>query len=812
VFGQSESEMSRYYLDEADIDTTRTLLESYSREAARMIERELPVPAHVFVLKSSHAFNILDARGAISTAERASWFATMRGQSRAIAALWTQLREQAGHPRGVYQPPALATPPCDPATLTSAPGASLLLEIGTEELPPHVVDSAIEAVAAAVAQLLAGTSLPHGEFRVDATPRRIAVRIDDIAEREPDSTQIRRGPKVASAYDADGNPTPALNGFLKSQSAVLDDLVRIEFNGAEHVALQQAQHGRTAAVVLTDVCSQLATGLHADKNMRWNDPALTFSRPIRWLIALLDTAVLPVTAGTVTAGRTTRVDRQAAQPEIEIATAQQYPQALTDAGIVLDRNQRRSEVLRQARELAAAEGGRLGDDDALVDEITNLVESPVGVLGRFDPKYLALPQQILTTVMRKHQRYLPVLDADGALTSMFVTLANGVCDPAITRAGNENVLRARFADAEFFWNADLVVSLEEFRERLAGLTFAEKVGTMADRSNRIAAVATDLAGTITLSPAEATTLARAGQLAKFDLASQMVVELTSLAGTMAREYASAAGETPEVAAALWEMELPRHQGDSLPTSTAGALLALADRFDLLVAMLATGAKLTGTSDPYGLRRAGLGIVRILRAHPALEQITITAGLAAAAQRLREQGVPVDESATAAAEELIRTRFEQRLRDEDVDPVLIAAVRTTLTTPVRADRLIGHIRDGIDTGGQRFADLVEALQRIMRILPTDTPTGFDRDHLVDDAETALATVLDGIPAAVDLPDWIDTGYTLVEPLTRFFDDVLVMTDDHGLRKARLGLLNTALRRAPSDIDWRDVHLLRQRPQL
>jgi glycyl-tRNA synthetase len=571
VFGQSEYEMSRYYLDEADVDTTRTLLDAYSREAARMITHELPVPAHVFVLKSSHAFNILDARGAISTAERASWFATMRDQSCEVAALWTRLREQAGYPRGVHQPPEPARAPLDPATLTSAAGASLLLEIGTEELPPHVVDATITAVAAKAADLLSATALPHGTIRADATPRRIALRVNDIGEREPDTTQIRRGPRLAAAYDAEGNPTPGLAGFLKAQKAEVGDLVRVEVNGVEHVALEQARAGRTAATVLTEVCSQLVTGLRADQNMRWRDRGLTFSRPIRWLVALLGETVLPVTAGTLTAGRTTRVDRQAVRPLIEIGAAELYEQELTEAGIVLDVRRRRGEVLRQAGELAAAEGGRLGNDEALVDEITNLVESPVGLLGRFDPKYLKLPQQILTTVMRKHQRYLPVFDVDGKLLSMFVAIANGICDPATTRAGNENVLRARFADAEFFWNADLLVSPAEFRTRLAALTFAEKVGTMADRADRIAAVAGELAGLIALPAAEAAALARAGQLAKFDLATHMVIELTSLAGAMAREYAAAAGESPEVATALWEMELPRHQADSLPTTTVGAL-------------------------------------------------------------------------------------------------------------------------------------------------------------------------------------------------------------------------------------------------
>jgi glycyl-tRNA synthetase len=805
--------MSRYYLDEADIEATRGLLDTYSREAERLIESRLPVPAHTFVLKSSHAFNVLDARGAISTTERAKWFQTMRDQSRAIAELWTELRAEAGHPRGVYQARPVATAPVDPATLPTH-GGLLIFEIGTEELPPNVVDATVDVVKRELSRLLGDTTLGHGCIRVDATPRRIAMRVEDVADRESDSVQVRRGPKVAAAYSEDGTPTRALEGFLRAQQVTEAELTRVEVGGAEHVAVERIQQGRTAAVLLTSILSQLVTGLRADKNMSWNDSVLSFSRPIRWLLALLDDTVLPVTAGALTAGRITRGLREAAQPEISVGRAADYDMVVRGEGILIDRRERRAAVVRAAGELAAERAGTI-DVEAeanLVDEITNLVESPVGVLGGFDRKYLELPEQILTTVMRKHQRYLPVRAGDGRLLSLFVTLANGACDIAAVRSGNENVLRARFEDAAFFWNSDLQTSPEKFRSRLSELTFERRLGSVAQRADRIATLAAHLAQRVGLSDRDSATLKRAGELVKFDLATQMVVEMTSLAGTMAREYARKAGESDAVAEALQETELPRHHNDRLPVSAPGALLALADRFDLLVAMLAIGAKLTGTSDAYGLRRAALGIVRILRTHPDLADVDYREGVTVAAAVAHDQGITIDDTVLETAEELLVSRYEQRLRDEDVPVSLIDAVRPSSGNPHRADELRADIEASRARDARRFADIVEGLQRIVRILPLRVPTGFDRTLLVEPAEQHLIETLSRLDSDRQrpLPEWVEATEPLSEALARFFDDILVMADDPALREARLGLLAAVLDAAPRGIDWKALHLLRSEP--
>ncbi|MBF6476472.1 glycine--tRNA ligase [Nocardia abscessus] len=809
IFGQSEYELSRYYLDEADVESTRAALEIYSGEAHRLVERRLAVPAHIFVLKSSHAFNILDARGAISTTERAKWFGTMRTQSRAIAELWVELRESAGYPRGVHVPLPEAIAP---STTVETAGGRLIFEIAVEELPPHCVETAPAAIEHTLTELLATTALTHDRVRVAATPRRIVLEIDDVAEHEADRVEVKRGPKVASAFAADGEPTPALLGFLRAQSADLEHLTEVEFNGTAHVALRVPRPGRPATVVLTEVLSKVVAGLRSDKNMRWNDPVLTYSRPVRGMLALLGSVVLPVTAGTLLAGRTTRDSKRRAQPTtITVPHADEYAGLLRAAGVIIDRSERRIAVVAEAENLAMQAGGYI-DTDAeteLLDEITDLVESPIGILGRFDPKYLDLPDLVLTTVMRKHQRYLPVRTAAGELMPFFVTLADGTCDREIVTQGNEKVLHARFEDASFFWRADLEIPPSEFRRRLSALTFHERLGSVSDRADRIAGLADDLAAEADLSDDDMVSLRRSSALAKFDLASQLVVEFTSLAGTMAREYARQAGEPEQVAEGLLEMELPRHHADVLPHSTIGKILALADRFDLLVAMLAVGAKLTGTSDPYGLRRAALGIVRILRAAPELEHITFSAGVEAAARQLRHQGHNVDAEIRTAAEDLLTSRLVQRLRDENVPAALISAVAPATKSPLRADRLRADIEESAAQHGRRFTDLVEGLQRIVRILPAHPPRSYDVSLLTTPAEVELdAVVIKLTPLReLSLTEWVQHTSGLVTALQNFFDDVLVMAERDDLRNARLGLLATVLDNAPRGIDWKALHQFR-----
>ena len=815
AFGQNEYEMSRYYLDTADVATNRELFGHFTSEAQRMIDERLPVPAWTYVLKSSHAFNVLDSRGAVSTTERARSFSLMRKLAREAGVLWTERRDELGNPLlksdlpsmqigdSVMAPSAGETPATQPS---SADPQTFALEVGVEELPPHVVGQAIDQVRQAIVDGLDASRLGHGDVTVVGTPRRIVATVAGVGAQEPDAETLRKGPKAAAAFDAEGNPTKACEGFARGQQVCVDDLVRAEFDGAEHVAVRIAQPGRDVLTVLGEIVGSAVTALRADKNMRWSDPELTYSRPVRWLVALWGSDLVPAKVSQLGSGRTTYVHRTDANALVQVSSADGLAPLLESKGIVLDPAERRSSVVEQATKLAESVGGTVDfeAESGLVDEITNLVEQPHGILGSFEERYLRVPEQILTTVMRKHQRYLPVRDASGNLMPYFITMANGDCDDDVVRGGNESVLRARYEDAAFFYDADLQTDLADLRAGIGKLTFEDRLGSMADRSDRIKDVASALADKVELSGDDRETLSRAGELAKFDLSSQMVVELSSLAGVMAKEYAAKAGETPAVADALWEMELPRSAGDALPASVPGALLGLADRFDLLTAMFAIGAKPTGSSDPFALRRAALGAANIMRGVPALAGLTIGDGLLAAAARLRGQGVDVSDESLSAAQEFVEGRFHQQLRDEGVSANLVAAVTPLSDAPGKAQLALADIEQA--RLQDSFPALIEVTQRITRIVPPGTPAQYDRALLVEKPEKDLGVYVDELPdhTADGILDWMPDATKVVAPLNTFFDEILVMADDPAVKATRLGLLQTVVERAPKGIDWKALH--------
>ncbi|WP_327129380.1 glycine--tRNA ligase [Streptomyces sp. NBC_01727] len=806
VFGQNEYEMSRHYLDDADIDTNQRLFDAYASEARRMLDLELPIPAYTYVLKCSHTFNVLDARGALSTTERAKAFSLMRGLTHESAKLWAQRRASLEYPLGMAAVPA----PAVRAALPTVPSIeTLLFEIGMEELPYADVRATAEAVREAVTTKLAATRLGHGPVTAMATPRRIVITVDGVEPCEPDFAKTVRGPKAAVSYQ-DGAPTPALLGFARSQGVDPADLRVLDVGGVDYVALTREEPGRSAVEVLSELLAEVVSGLRSSRNMRWNDPTLSFSRPVRWLLALLGSAPLPVAVSALASGDTTRVHRTAPDPVIQVPSAEGYAHFLKMHGILLDREVRRDVVVRGAHESAAEVGGSIdvAGEAGLIDEITDIVEYPHPVRGCFDERYLDLPASVLTTVMRKHQRYLPMLDGSGRLMPYFITFANGTCDDDVVRSGNEAVLRARYEDAAFFWRADLKVSPQEFRRRLDKLTFEDRLGTVADRADRIAALAVGLAGYAALKEDAVATVRRAGELAKFDLASQMVVELSGLAGVMAEEYARHAGESAEVARALAEMELPRSAGGALPTSDAGAVLSLADRFDLVTGMFVIGATPTGSSDPYGVRRAAIGLLNVLRSVPALAGVRVTEGLRAAAEHYASQGVEVPAERLTEAAELITRRYEQQLTDAGHEHSLVQAVLVWADRPAHGDRTLATLERYVGT--EAFDGLTAALQRVVRILPGDAPEGgvdaADRSLLTAPAELRLAESTEAVRQSLhgredDLTALIEVSAPLVVAINAFFDEVLVMDPDPAVRAARLALLDDVARLARATLDWR-----------
>ncbi|GAA2628039.1 glycine--tRNA ligase [Paractinoplanes durhamensis] len=796
VFGQTEYEMSRYYLDDADVAANRQLLELYAGEAQRLIDAGLPVPAHTYVLKCSQAFNVLDSRGAVSTADRAAEFGRMRRLAGEVAKLWVTRRAELGLPLGRAAVPALAAPVALPA---EKDGARLLVfEIGTEELPPAECRAALGYLEREIRSGLAATRLTHGEVRVFATPRRLVAVVGDVAAREADHVRTVRGPKLAQAYAADGTATPALQGFLRGQGAAAGDAAEGDFNGVRHVVVNKHEAGGAAAAVLGPVLAKVVAGLRGAKNMRWSDPQLSYSRPIRWLVALWGDDVVPVAVGTLTAGRETRLLRTSATPTLAIASAETFMETLAFNGIVADPEDRRELITTGAQDHVYPDGRvDVRGEEALIDQITYLVEAPTPLLGTFDEAYLSLPDAVLTTVMRKHQRYLPVRDAEGALLPMFVTVANGPVDVELVRQGNEAVLRARYEDAAFFYRADRELALESMRERLQRLTFTDKLGSMADRAGRIAALAAALAADLGLS---SPTLDRAAFLVKFDLGSQLVTEMTSLAGVMARDYALHAGEHRAVAQAVYEAELPRNTGDDLPASLPGALLSLADRLDLVAGLAATVGLPTGSSDPFAVRRAVLGLLAVHRAHPALAPLSLRSALATAAAG---QPVPVSAEILDASADFLAKRLEQALVEEGYPVDRVRAVLPHADRPSVAVNLLNQL--GEVAANPDFMAVAEAIQRSRRIVPAEVPAGYDPTVLKEPAELALHDAVAAVraPAEPDLFEFTAVVARLAGPLATFFDEVFVMADDPALRAARLGLLATVRDLGAGLLDWSEL---------
>ncbi|WP_229074066.1 glycine--tRNA ligase [Actinoplanes sp. DH11] len=798
VFGQSEYEMSRYYLDDADVEANRRLLDLYAAEAQRMIDAGLPVPAHSFVLKCSQAFNVLDARGAVSTADRATEFARMRRLAGEVAKLWVTRREELGLPLGTTPAREAARPA---ATTQTGDGVrTLVFEIGSEELPPGELRSARAQLLRLVTEGLAGTRLAHGEIRVYGTPRRLIAVVQAVGAREDDHVRLVKGPKTPNAYAADGTPTKALEGFVRGQGVTLADVTTREIGGVPHVVVEKHEAGRAAPAVLATVLAQVVTGLRAAKNMRWNDPKLSFSRPIRWLTALWGDDVVPVTVSTLAAGRETRLLRTAAEPVIAIESAETFVETLGVNGIVADHEDRRELIVVGAQDLVYPDGRiDVRGEAALIDQVTDLVEQPLPLLGTFDEAYLDLPAAVLTTVMRKHQRYLPVRDADGALLPMFVTVANGPVDVELVRAGNEAVLRARYEDAAFFYRADRETPLDRMRAKLSRLTFTDRLGSMADRADRIAALARRLAGGLGI---DTPALRRAAELVKFDLGSQLVTEMTSLAGVMARDYALHAGEDRAVAQAVYEAELPRNTADELPRTVTGALLSVADRLDVIAGLAATVGLPTGSSDPFAVRRAVLGLLAVHRATPALAGLDLVEALRLAAEA---QPVPVTPETLDACADFLAKRLEQALTEEGKPVDRVRAVLPHFASPAAADTLLAQLGELV--GDPDFAAVAAAVQRARRIVPDGTAASYDAAALTEPAELALHTAVSGVSTTGfdDLTGFVAATRDLVKPLNTFFDEVFVMADDPDLRAARLGLLATVRDLGAGLLDWPHLRL-------
>jgi glycyl-tRNA synthetase len=802
IFLQNEREHSAYNFEVADVDRLRRMYEIYEAEARASLTASLVLPAHDYVLKCSHAFNVLDARGAVGVTERANFFARMRDLARQVAETYLQGREREGYPlSGKFRTaakPARALPRA-PKAKTPARPQTLLFEIGVEELPAADCLSARKQMAEKLAAALQEARLAYKKMSIYGTPRRIAAVTRGLAPVQEEVEVVVKGPPASKAYQPDGSPSRALAGFA-AKNAVDPKTLREE-NG--YIVLRRTEKGKAAREVLPDILAGIVQSLQFAKVMRWNETGAAFSRPVRWLTALLGAEVIPVEWFGVRAGNLTRGLRPLKSPEIVISRADDYLKSLRANGIEPDPAVRAGRILKQAEALAAKAGGEASAEPGLLEEVTDLVESPYVLLGAFDPESLSLPREVLISVMRKHQRYFPV-QSGGKLLPNFLTACNGKSESeALVREGNEHVLRARFADAAFFIREDHRKKLEQFRPRLSTLAFQAKLGSMLDKCERVERLTERLAPVLHLTPSQAAAAKRAAHLCKADLATQMVVEMTSLQGVIGRYYAIDSGESNEVAQAIFEHYLPRSAEDSLPESPPGAAVAAADRLDSLAGLFAAGLAPTGARDPFALRRAALGLIQILLARGI--SFDLREGIRTAGSL---QPIPVPDAVQTQIMDFIAGRLrgvlaEQGFRYDVVEAVLAAQGANPALARRAAEELSGWVNK------PDWPAILAAYARCVRITRAAKEAyDVDAERMTEPSERALWDACRKVSAdAAELrsqdnltvENLMKAFVPHIPAITKFFDDVLVMTDDPAVRNNRLGILQIIARLPEGVVD-------------
>jgi glycyl-tRNA synthetase beta chain len=676
--------------------------------------------------------------------------------------------------------------------------SNLLVEIGTEELPPTALLTLSNAFVAGFRDQLDGAGIAFETIEPFASPRRLALLVRGILTRQPDREILRRGPAVQSAFAPDGQPTKAALGFAGSCGVPVDALAREVTDKGEWLAFRSTVSGALTASLVPELTDAALARLPIPKRMRWAEGSEEFVRPVHWVCLLLGTEAIPGRILGTEAGRHTYGHRFHHPEPININEATEYAELLRSCGSVEPDFKRRRDLVRsQVEALASANGLRARVDDALLDEVTALVEWPKAIMGRFDAAYLAIPPEVLIETMRSNQKYFPVEDTSGALQASFITVANIESrDPGQVRAGNERVIRPRFADAAFFWAQDLKQPLEGYAERLETVIFQDRLGTVAEKSTRVVSLARDLASSIGVDPDLA---ARAARLSRCDLVTSMVYEFPGLQGTMGRYYAEHAKEDPCVCAAMEEQYLPRFAGDVLPASPCGRVLAIADRIDTLVGIFGIGLRPTGAKDPYGLRRASIGVLRILIETPL--ELDLRALIASAASAYPAGLLSKDVEAAALAYVIDRLRGYYNERGVSADTIE-AVLQTGVTIPADLDARLAAVTAFRAMSGS--ASLAAANKRIRNIL---SKAGIDivagsvcpdanGQLLKEPAEIRLAARVDELSSRVvplararDYVGVLSLLSDLETDLEAFFDQVMVMVEDPDIRENRIRLLRS-----------------------
>ena len=665
----------------------------------------------------------------------------------------------------------------------------LLFEIGAEEIPAGFMPNILGQLKQLAETKLNDAHLPFESIATYGTPRRLALIVKGLADTSAEISERHKGPSASIAYDADGNATKAAIGFARGKGLDVADLV-VEDG---YIYAETKTAGVAAKDIVTDMLPQLITGLNFPKSMHWGNLDAKFVRPVRWLVALLDEEVIPVEFATVKSGNVTRGHRFLGADEITIKNAASYVDTLKENFVMVDQDARRELISKQLHDIAASKNASIVWDDDLLEEINYLVEWPTALCGGFEESYLTLPDAAIITPMKDHQRYFPLVDQEGKLLPMFLTVRNGSNHSIeVVQAGNERVLRARLDDAKFFFNEDRKKPLIDRQDGLTKIVFQEGLGNLADKTERLLKLGRVFGEECGLHEDAAVVLERATELAKTDLTTGMVTEFTELQGVMGKEYALLDGESEEVAEAIFEQYLPRFAGDVLPQTEAGKVLSIIDKVDNIVATFSRGLIPTGSQDPYALRRQTIGILNILLGSEW--NISLRPIFKASMELLNVPAEKQDEL-LGQVEEFFTLRLKNIFLDREVPHHVIDLLLSNNELSVAdAEGLVNALlANRIDEN----VELVQAYTRMYNLVKDVEYTGVNSDLLKEDAEKALFEAASKASEA-SLAAWEANDYTavvavpatLVPAINKFFEDVMVMDKDEAIKSNRLQLVRLA----------------------
>ena len=669
-----------------------------------------------------------------------------------------------------------------------------LLEIGAEELPARLINSALEQLGDSTRKVLENERIKYENIELYATPRRLVLIIDGLNEKQDTIEETVKGPAKRIAYDNQGNPTKALEGFMKGQGIELEQISIREHNSEEYIYGNVIKEGKHTEMVLAENMANIIKSIVFPKSMKWGGKNLRFARPIRWIVSLFNDRIVSFDLEGIPVGNRTNGHRFLGRKNIEIKSVDEYFDVLKDNYCIVDQKKRKEIIKYGSEKLAKEKGGNVLLDEELLDEVTNIVEYPTPIIGRIKEEYLKLPKDVIITPMKEHLRFFPVVNDKNRLLPYFITVRNGNEEHIETVIrGNEKVLGARLEDAKFFYYEDIDVPLENYVEKLKYIVFQEKLGTLYDKTIRVQKLAIKIGEYLEVGEETRKNIERAAYLSKADLVTKMVDEFTELQGKMGMEYAKQSGENEIVSAAIYEQYLPRFAGDELPTTTAGAILSIADKLDSIVGSFAIGIQPTGSQDPYGLRRQALGIINGILD----KKLNLNLGDIidfALYIYVEENGLVFDyKSVKGDIIQFFNGRIKNMfidmgIRYDIVDGVISTGIDDAYDLKIRADKLNEYLNK------EGLTEVLSTFNRVINLAEKSKSTEVKRDLLVEEEEIELYEAFNSIEEKVlawlnkkEYAKALEQFIVLKEPVDNFFDHVMVMVEDESIRENRLNLL-------------------------